>query len=584
MPMNEELKAVNAHQNQLIAQTADFMTQMNGDYTVGHFDSIGDENVPTGIVEVFDQCGGHAVMRKAIADGVRLGIQRYKNSNGGEMPSIGMVATGIGAASALFVKDDNDRTAFDNIFGFDSLSSMNHQALSIVPAMTTVTIATSISNSLAIVAMLPNGIGSNEVPIVYGRMIAGRTHGGLLKGDYLDGEKSTFGYLENRFKFKMELDSGTTYSVESHVSYADYAAKTPDLNSSKAPFLGGRVSVRVNGIEVAHDRSRTNSKQSGTTSLVPVQDVVIASTPVLVASGTANLDQHTISVTFANALPQGAIVHAAIVFDFERLDANEQPLIRPPSVDIDVEYHSIFASPARCQIKASVDAITQMSNELNVGFMGAALAMVQNRYYLEQTIRLLMEGKERALMNGRVHRFDASKGVTGNLAASFNNTGGLMAEINKTLQFGILKICQASGQSVTSLDLFVGDKASSLFKTMDSSVFIQAPTPTGGHNQIVRIGTMVASGINVYHVPSSSGLLAEGDTSAELLLVARSAEAAKSPFVGHMPVPPMIRTANPSEFTEQIGVYSRVCAEINPIGRYGDQIAVIEMTNLQRVS
>jgi len=49
-------------------------------------------------------------------------------------------------------------------------------------------------------------------------------------------------------------------------------------------------------------------------------------------------------------------------------------------------------------------------------------------------------------------------------------------------------------------------------------------------------------------------------------------------------VPPMIRTANPSEFTEQVGGYSRTAAELNPLERYGDQIAVISMVNLPAVS
>ena len=56
----------------------------------------------------------------------------------------------------------------------------------------------------------------------------------------------------------MPNTTGTTYSVVSRVAYSNYSTLTADGSSLAAPFLGGRVSVCVNGIEVAHDRSKAH--------------------------------------------------------------------------------------------------------------------------------------------------------------------------------------------------------------------------------------------------------------------------------------------------------------------------------------
>lgn len=584
MPLPSNLQTAFDAQQRAISQTAAMLKANPDGMTFAQFDSMDAteqlKGVPDCLHEMFDSIKDPEG-RALVLSGVNSGIAEYRARNGGEDPTAQMVAFGIAAGASLFAKNEQGKNSFD-MMGFDDIHAQNHDAVSVIPAMTVVTIATAIASSLQIIAMLPNAIGSNEVPLVYGRMTANRKHGGLNKGDYLDGEKSSFGYFENRQRFAMTVSSGTTYQVTPRVAYLNYAAKTPDTSTIAAPFLGGRVRIFVNGVEVANDRNRSNSKQSGTTSLTAIQDIVIASTAVLVSAGTANLDTHLISVTFAAALPVGAVVTADVVFDYERLDGSELPILRPPGVDIETEHAVVLASPSRFQIKASLDAITQMSNELNLGFMGQALSLAQNKFYLEQTIRLLNEGKERAEQNGRTETFDASRGVTGNLAAAYNTSGDLIGEVRKTLAFAGLKISQTVGQSVNSFDLFVGNRGAIWFKTLRDDVFNASSQPLASHNQIVRIGSM-KDGTNVYHVPSSTGLLSETNTSAELLMVARSAEAAKSQFVGHMPVPPMIRSANPSEFTEQIGGYMRTAAELNPLKRYGDQVAVISMINLPQV-
>lgn len=595
--LNGDMKLVQKASSQALAQVGRFMGKIResekSNSGLALFDSIEDQHIPQCLKNIFDGIGDTPKNRAHIMQGINIGRAAYREKSGGQEPTDAMIACAISAGAALHYRgvEGTSKSEFDSVSGavvgesdkFDNFNVDHHEAISIVPAMTVVTIATALANSLPIVAMLPNPIGSNEVPLVYARMTAGSTMGGFTQGDFLDGDKASRAYLENRFRFAMALDTGTTYKVTPRVHYLDYAAKTPDTGTPVAPFQGGRVVIKVNGVEVANDRSRDNTKKSGSTAMTAITGVVIAATPVLVTSGSANLDTHLITVVFSAALPVGAIVTAHVIFDYERKDpTTKQLILHPPTVDMALEYDSVLAGASRTSLEASIDSITQMQNELGVGFLPAALALVQNKFYFEQTLRLLDEAKERAENNGRTATFDMSRGVSGDLAAGFNTTAELMGEVSKTIAAAMLDINQTTGASASAFDLFVSNKGAVFFDSMNADHFDRANTNFASHTQIVRIGSL-KNGVNVYHIPTSTGLLTDATGASEMLLVARSAEAAKSTFVGHMPVPPMVTTAQPSEFTTNIGVYARVAADMNPISRFADQACLIAITNMPSI-
>lgn len=546
------------------------------------FDSLLDKNAAdektdvAQVFEAFDGLGEHA--NEILLKGVSIGMAGYKDRHGVDA-SPEMVAAGLAAGAALLtVKSNNGKGTL--LSGFDSIGFGSAEQPSVVPEMTVVTIATAIANSIPMVAMLPNAMGSNQVPLVYARFKANRSHGGLDKDDFLDGERSTFMYVENRPTFVMTKVGATNeYTLTVRTHYADFAAQTPDTSSAAAPFIGGRVVVRVNGIQVATDLSRNNSRQSGTHSMTPESDVVIGGTPVSVSTSTVNLDTHSISVTFAAALPAGAVVTADVIYDYEREDVNGNPILTPPGCDIDTVHADVLASPSRALVRISIDAQTQMQNEMKLSPAAASLAYLQQRFYLEQNLRLLRTAKKIAQNNGRIENFDASRGVAGNQAATYNTTADLMSEVFKHIELAKLKITQRIGQAPAAYDLFVSDLMSVRFNQLPPERFIKSGVSIGRHDGIVRMGTL-SDGTNVYYVPKSAGLLADAAQSGELMLTARGSEPAKAPFVGHMPVPPMVRMANASAFDERYGMFCRVAADINPLERFGDQNAIISCTNL----
>jgi hypothetical protein len=331
---------------------------------------------------------------------------------------------------------------------------------------------------------------------------------------------------------------------------------------------------------VANDRTRKNGENSGTHALNNTKDRTIGGVEVRVVSSSVNLDSHTVSVTFANALPADAVVQVKLVLDFERKDAQDREfLVIPPGVSISEEFEEVHASEFYTKINVTEGARNQMQNELGLPFLAASTAMLQQRYFFEQNIRLLEEAKERSIQNGRVYTFDASRGASGNLAAAYNRTADLIAECLKYIKAARTDITSRLGQVASGYVLFVDDVGANFFSQMNSDNITLTGADYGAPNSIVRIGTL-SDGTDVYFASKDTGILTTASTSTDALLVARSSEAAKSVFVGHMPKAPMLLEANRDIQEKVIGQHGIIGADINPIDRYGDQTAVIKMINL----
>lgn len=533
--------------------------------------------LPTSLQSLFDSIGSEEG-RTLILRGMEIGIQQYKNANGGDMPSDALIASGL-SAGALVLSQKDKGTYCKPMF--DSLSFDHSESLSIVPNVVLATIATRIATGLPIIAYLPNPMGSNEVPIVYARTVANKDWGAMAANDYLDGSKAAHPYIDSRRQFAMSNGgSGLVYTVTPRVHYASYSALTPDTGSIAAPFLAGRVRILVNGVEVAHDRSKDHPTKTGTSTLQAVQDVTLESTAILLASGTASLSTHLITATFTAALPAGAVVTAEIILDFERKDSTGVPILGAAGVDILLEGKSIYAYPVQSFVFASVGAMSNMQRELNIDARAAGVAMVQAKFYLEQTVYLLKQAKKISVAYGRTLTFDASRGVTGGASSAYNTSAELMSEFKSVLSQAKIAINKDVGNSISTFDVYCTDKGSVLFgRLAELKGYTEIPNIVGAADAITRIGYF-DDGTNVYHVPSQIALFTETTTTAEVMVIARSSDPAKSMFVGFTAVPPIIRDFDPTAFEQGVAIYSRNAADINPLSRFGQQVAVINMTNL----
>lgn len=541
---------------------------------------------PSTLNELLEVVGFDSASR--IDHAINVGIQQYQYCHGGELPHPSVLATALEAgrtiAGAVKKLSANALDAYAKLeSGFDDVNNTHQESVSIVPAMTVATIATVIAYAVPIIAYIPNNNGSNEVPIVAVRFTTDRTFGAMHQGEYLDGVNASKPYSEGRFRFALSNGgAGATYTVTARTAYDDFEAKTPDATAPLLPFISGNISIRINGKEVAHTRNRTKSKLVGVISAIAEKKAKLNGVEYSVTASSINIDTSVISVTLNQELPNGAKLEVFLVADFDARDSENKFKLTPVGVSLVPEYENLVSSPIVTQIRASHLLVNQLTNELNLGFVGTALSIMQGKIFLEQTVRLLGEGKERALYNGREFTFDASRGVTGNLAAAYNTSGDLFGEFMKYLESAKQGIIQDTGGATVGFDLYVGDSAKIFFAQLSSDKMPVKTGATAGHGQIVRIGTL-SDGTNVYHVPSSAGVLVQVDQTFEMLLAGRGSEPVRNPLVGMIEMPLTVKEATPDPRETLIALIGSQAAELNPLDRYADQFAVLNAINMPKL-
>ncbi|MBL8321200.1 MAG: hypothetical protein JNJ93_02915, partial [Acinetobacter sp.] len=152
----------------------------------------------------------------------------------------------------------------------------------------------------------------------------------------------------------------------------------------------------------------------------------------------------------------------------------------------------------------------------------------------------------------------------------------------KYLEAAKTGIVQDSGGATVGFDLYVGDSAKIFFAQLSSDKMPVKTGATAGHGQIVRIGTL-ADGTNVYHVPSSAGVLTESGQAFEMLLIGRGNEPVRNPFIGFTEMPLTVSEAAPDPREQLMALMGSQAAELNPLDRYADQFALINAINMPKL-
>lgn len=514
--------------------------------------------------------------KQAILDGLEIGYKKYAQFNGGDKPSADIVASAI----------------LDSANMLDSLdiSAQSHSHIAQVPALTLVTIASRIANALPLVSLLPNPIGSNELPLLNVRYTAKNSRGHFKAGDYIDGDKSNLQFIDSAFEFEAETVDRTTFQVIPRLAYLDGGNK-PDTATDPLPFVAGGVTVLVNGVIVADDSNATH-KDKGINVLTPKTDLnySVGGVVVKATTGTANLTTHEISVTFENALPDDAQVTIEVYADYERSNDKDEPIIKEPALDISTQGVRLRGYANRSSFKTTDEALTQMQNELGVDPRSAFVAIATGKTMLEQNIRLLRKAKQRANGVGNVFIADLARGGNSGGVAQFNNTRDMSVELIPTIDMAIMQINSMSNHSANGYDIYLSGNMAVLMNCLpDDTRYVPTNNAVGALNQIVKIGTLKGS-MNVYCIPESpqnplfnTGTMEHGGSRipyGEMLIVARNAEPAKSVFVGFDVTPLMTKEYTAEAFKSGVTMFSRQGRHINPLSQYGNQVALIKVVNI----
>lgn len=563
--------------------------------------------IPQAIIEIENSVGRDQMPR--ILDSINQGIKAYRNRNCGAMPPAALVASAMGAGVVIQtgLKEDTTAGLFDSArdanFMGDSVSAAGHTHTAEVPSLAMVTIATIIANGISIVSYLPNPRGTNTVPLVYVRQVAGLSYGQMMQGEYLDGIKSALQYIDSVHRFKMAANGGrTTFTV------TPKRQSTVDLEpvgDARLPIVLGATAITVNGIFVANDEqsNRSGGSTAGTYSLF-AQDpegFVINGETYKVTGGSVNLTTDAVSITFDKALPEGVDVKVEVVANYEAKDANGNYILQAPSVDTRNSYTHVSARPIRAIYTATIDAITQMQNELGVDVRAAFVAVVIAKLMLEQNCRLLSQARDVAIGSGLQRELDLSRGT--DLASAFNKTADLGAELIPAVEDFKRRIAGAVSHLPSGYDIFVTGAFSSVVRSLaDDTNFIPSSLSVGIPNAIVRIGSRGSD--NYYYVPESANVLTEEQinivtgvdstdpdapveitqavTASEVLIIGRNETAAKSMFVGHIAVPVITEDVRARTFEKGVTVYTRQAAQVNRDSRFGRQAGLLRVINLPK--
>lgn len=521
-----------------------------------------------------DQNGFDSLV-KSVDEAVQAGIAGYKANNGGLLPSAELIALAL-------------ETGKQAVAEYDSMTNLQPDLAALAPAVPAVTILNVIASGCPIIAYLPNAKASYSVPIIFLRLATDARRAGLNQGEFLDGQRSGQPYLSGRYEFLLQANASNdkAFSVIARSDYkdADASKMLPDEDSVLLPFQTANASILLNGIEIAHARGlRPNSEYTGkdVKLLSADADIVIDGKAFEFVSGKVNAKTSQIDVVLNNPLPTGSKLTVRLRADLNAKDGNKQFRLNTVGASLVPMYDFVQAGVTRFGVTFAPEVNEQISNELNIGVIPYVLGALQSTYFLENHIRLLIEGKKLALGRNRRRQFDAQRSVVGNLTNAVNSSGDIIAELEKYINASKMEIAQSSGGVSDTFVLYVANAMATWLKCLDSSKYTST-NAISTNGKIVQIG-MFADGTAVYHTPNPQGVLTETETTAEVLLVGRSQDAVQNPCVCSLVKPPTIETALPDPREGYYGCIVVDAIELNPLEKFREQFAVIEIINLQNL-
>ncbi len=560
--------------------------------------------IPEPLIRLEQKLGKDSYGFNRLLDSIHTGVTAFRNRNGGDMPSAALVASALANAAILYDGLDSSNTngLYDSATVnspeskamLDSVSSHASAHTAEVPTLAMVTIATTIANAMPIVAFLPNPKGSQTVPMVYVRQVAGISYGQTQKGDFLDGEKAALQYFDSVHRLEMTSADQTTFTVKAY-RCVQPGTLTPDNTSGRLPIVAGATTINVGGLAFAHDEQShvTSGSTTGELSVLGYDNagIVLGGVTYKLVSGTVDLDNDTVTITLDKALPADVKVIANVVANYEAKDASNNPVLTAPSADAKLDYQSVSARAIRAQYTASIDAITQMQNELGVDMRAAFVAVVIAKLMFEQNCRLLSDAKSRAVGIGMVRELDLSRGS--NMTQAFNKISDLAADIIPAVEEMKRHMTQDVAHSPSGFDIYVTGSLSTLMRSLaDDTNFVPSGLTLGVPNSIVRLGSRGSD--NYYYVPANAGVLEEGEsdvqsggqtvvqTFAEMMVIGRNEMAAKSVFIGHVAVPVVTEDVRAKMFEQGVTFFTRQAAELNKHKRFGRQMGVLRILNLPK--
>jgi hypothetical protein len=507
-----------------------------------------ESDVPASLQAVFDEVGkeNSPAIVKAILDGAA----EYEARHGVSVPPDVMEYAyhmGFGTTEAA-----------KKMMALDSANSTHADNLSLQPNRAVVAIYTAFMEAIPFAHYLPADIASNEGKLAIVTHKAGNAFGLYAANGSMDGIASGDPFITS------SRIHATTNNAGAHTGQLTTIQATRDTCATVASGAGavnllrGRTQVYVNGRIVAREISAVGSGNSTVSGSVTISGTTYQ------IGGTINTDTGAIALTSTPALDNAVPVHVEGFLDYDR-----QPSLTP-SLITDVETHALFAKPWRVYTQHSIEAQTQMANELGLDPYSESLISMQSQFANERHYETLAKARRLALYNGNVATFD--------MAWTTQGAQKTRAQVLQDLQAALGVVDQQMAIDTLShgiSHIYVGKYLAAMFLGLPSTIWQSSGIQARAG--IFRLGRL----FNKYDVYYEPKVLAESSSAAQMLCIGRAPDVARNPFVLGDAVPPTVLPLGMNmDLKRGAAFYARNFTEVNPHAPSSLGCALINVTNM----
>ena len=515
------------------------------------FDAVGqsESNVPATLQAVLDEVGqeNSATISRAILDGAA----QYEAMHGAAVPADVM--------EYAFHMAYGTTAEAKRIMALDSTANNNHaDNLSLQPNRAVVAIYTALIEAIPFAHYLPADIGSNEGKLAIVTHQAGNKFGLYAANAGMDGIGSGDPYITS------SRIHATTNSSGAHTGQLTSVQATRDTCAAVATgvvavnLLRGRTQVYVNGRIVAREISSSGSGASTVSGSVTIAGVTSQ------IAGTVNTDTGAIALTSSPALADGVPVVVEGFLDYDR-----QPSLTP-SVITNVETFSVFAKPWRVYTQHSMEAQTQMSNELGLDPYSESLIALQSQFANERYYEVLAKAMRLAAYGGNIGSFNMDWSTQG----AQKGRADILQDLQSTL--GVVSQQMAIDTMSHGVShIYVGKYLAGMFLGLPSTIW--QPSGVQTRPGIYRMGRL----FNQYDVYYTPKIITETSSASQMLCIGRAPDVVRNPFVLGDAVPATVVPLGVGvDLKRGAGFYARNFTEVNPHGPSSMAAALINVTNM----
>jgi hypothetical protein len=505
-------------------------------------------NIPATLQAVLDECNDQerGQITQAILDGIRV----YEEQHGAAVPA----DVAELAFHKAYATTDAARRKYGSVL--DSADSEHHDQGSLQTNRAVISILTTFAEAIPFANYLPVDIGSNEARLAIVSHNAGSAFGAYRQNDLLDGTHSGGSYVSSSRAHTVTANDSGALTGKLTVAQADSDTCAQDAPGVK--LLRGRSVVFVNGVLAA--KEPVDSSGVGNS---PVNGSITLAGTTYVIGGAIDTDTGVFALSTTPALPGTIPVTVEGFIDFER-DAGVTP-----SIITAVTMYSLYANPWRVITRQSIDARTQMGNELNLDPYSESIIAIQNQFANERHFNVLAKARRLAANNQASYDFAwAERSKLMNRARIWQDFSATLGAASQQMAVDTLN------HGITHL--YVGKDIAAQWMGLSSDLF--EPSGLSARPGIFRIGQLFGQ-YDVYYTPRE---VFETDTGGQILAVGRATDAARNPIVLGDAVPPTVKPLLAGDdLREGAGFYARNFTTVNPHGPSSLGCALINVINLR---